>query len=83
MVLRHQVTGHAMGVTEHTPGPSLPPDIAGQLALRLSARIDLVFALGLELAFGSTRPSHGIAAGCGEQHPPLRAISQLGLRVDL
>jgi hypothetical protein len=83
MVLRHQVTGHAMGLTETHTRTQPAAEIAGQLALRLSARIDLVFALGLELAFGSTDLRTGSTPAVVATIPLLRATSQLGLRVDL
>ncbi|MES1164971.1 MAG: hypothetical protein ABUR63_04385 [Verrucomicrobiota bacterium] len=82
MVLRHQVTGHAMGLTETHARVQPGAEIAGQVGLHLSARVDLVLALGLELAFGSTDLRTGTTPAVVATIPPLRAISQLGLRLD-
>lgn len=85
MVMRHRVNGAAPSGTDETHDRYLPVfDLLLQMALRTSARLDLLAAVGAEAQAGGTdirdvRPGQTpvIAASI----PPFQLVAEVGLRV--
>jgi hypothetical protein len=83
LVLRHAVTGNAMGVTETQTRLQPGADLLAVVRVRLASRFEISFGVGLELAFGATALRTGPTSRVVAVIPALAAISHIGLRVGL
>jgi len=82
LVLRHQVSGAAAAGPSESRGRFVPAfDLMAQTALRASARIDLLAAVGAEAALGDTDIRTGTPPAAVARIPAFQLVAELGLRV--
>jgi hypothetical protein len=82
LALRHQVSGVAAAGASESRGRFLPAfDLMAQTALRASARIDLLAAVGAEAALGQTDIRTGTPPAVVAKIPPFQLVAEVGLRV--
>ena len=82
MAMRHQVSGAAAAGESESRSRYLPAfDLMAQMALRASARIDLLAAVGTEAEPGGTDIRTGSPPAVAAQIPVFQLVAEVGLRV--